>query len=117
VTPKPFEIPKILIWRAYKHVADNGGAAGVDQQTIEQFEEHLGDNLYELLNRMCSGSYFPPPVRAVPKPKKTAGVRVLGVPTIADRDAQTVVKQWLDPTLDPLFHADSCGYRPGVSIR
>jgi hypothetical protein len=85
VTPKPFDIPKILIWKAYKHVKDNGGAAGVDQQTIEQFEEHLGDNLYKLWNRMCSGSYFPPPVRAVPIPKKTGGVRVLGVPTIADR--------------------------------
>jgi RNA-directed DNA polymerase len=115
VTPKPFDIPKILIWKAYKHVKDNGGAAGVDQQTIEQFEEHLGDNLYKLWNRMRSGSYFPPPVRAVPIPKKTGGVRVLGVPTIADRVAQTVVKQWLEPKLDPLFHADSYGYRPGRS--
>jgi len=115
VTPKPFDIPKILIWKAYKHVKANGGAAGVDQQTIDQYEEHLGDNLYKLWNRMCSGSYFPPPVRAVPIPKKTGGVRVLGVPTIADRVAQTVVKQWLEPKLDPLFHADSYGYRPGRS--
>jgi len=101
VTPKPFDIPKILIWKAYKHVKANGGAAGVDQQTIEQFEEHLCGNLFKLWNRMCSGSYFPPPVRAVPIPNKTGSVRVLGVPTIADRVAQTVVEQWLEPKLDP----------------
>jgi RNA-directed DNA polymerase len=113
--PKPFDIPKTLIWEAYKHVKANGGAAGIDRQTIEQYEEHLADNLYKLWNRMCSGSYFPPPVKAVPIPKKSGGVRVLGVPTIADRVAQTVVKQWLEPKLDPLFHADSYGYRPGRS--
>jgi Reverse transcriptase (RNA-dependent DNA polymerase) len=115
VTPKSFDIPKTLIWEAYKHVKVNGGAAGIDQQTIEQFEEHLGDNLYKLWNRMCSGSYFPPPVKAVPIPKKSGGVRVLGIPTIADRVAQTVVKQWLEPKLDPLFHENSYGYRPGRS--
>lgn len=115
MTPKSFDIPKTLIWEAYKHVKVNGGAAGIDQQTIEQFEEHLGDNLYKLWNRMCSGSYFPPPVKAVPIPKKSGGVRVLGIPTIADRVAQTVVKQWLEPKLDPLFHENSYGYRPGRS--
>ena len=95
---------------------NNGGAAGINQQTIEQFEERLGDNLYKVFwNRMCSGSYFPPPVKAVPIPKKTGGVRVLGVPTVADRVAQTVVKLLLEPKLDPLFHAHSYGYRPGRS--
>ena len=115
MTPKPFDIPKALVWEAFQNVKDNDGAAGIDQQTIEQFEERLGDNLYKLWNRMCSGSYFPPPVKAVPIPKKTRGVRVLGVPTVADRVAQTVVKLWLEPKLDPLFHADSYGYRPGRS--
>ena len=85
----------------------NGGVAGIDQETIERFEERLGDKLCKLWNRMCSGSYFPPPVKAVPIPKKAGGVRVLGVPTVADRVAQTVVKFWLEPNLDPLFHADS----------
>jgi RNA-directed DNA polymerase len=115
MTPKPYDIPKALVWEAFQNVKDNGGAAGIDQQTIEQFEERLGDNLYKLWNRMCSGSYFPSPVKAVPIPKKTGGVRVLGVPTVADRVAQTVVKLWLEPKLDPLFHADSYGYRPGRS--
>ena len=115
MTPKPLDIPKSLVWEAFQNVKANGGAAGIDQQTIEQFEEHLGDNLYKLWNRMCSGSYFPPPVKAVPIPKKTGGARVLGVPTVADRVAQTVVKLWLEPVLDPLFHADSYGYRPGRS--
>jgi RNA-directed DNA polymerase len=113
--PKPFDIPKSLIWETYQHVKANGGAAGIDQETIERFEERLGDKLYKLWNRMCSGSYFPPPVKAVPIPKKAGGVRVLGVPTVADRVAQTVVKFWLEPNLDPLFHADSYGYRPGRS--
>src|ERR1019366_839442 len=79
--PKSFDIPKALVWEAYEHVKANGGAAGVDHETIEKFEERLGDKLYKLWNRMCSGSYFPPPVKAVPIPKKTGGVRVLGVPT------------------------------------
>lgn len=110
--PKSFDIPKALVWEAYQRVKAKGGAPGVDRETIEKFEERLGDKLYKLWNRLCSGSYFPPPVRAVPIPKKTGGVRVLGVPTIADRVAQTVVKLWLEPQLDPLFHADSYGYRP-----
>ena len=113
--PKSFDIPKALVWEAYEHVKANGGAAGVDHETIEKFKERLGDKLYKLWNRMCSGSYFPPPVKAVPIPKKTGGVRVLGVPTVADRVAQTVVKLWLEPQLDPLFHTDSYGYRPGRS--
>ena len=97
--PKSFDIPKALVWEAYERVKANGGAAGVDHETIEKFEEGLGDKLYKLWNRMCSGSYFPPPVKAVPIPKKTGGVRVLGVPTVADRVAQTVVKLWLEPQL------------------
>lgn len=112
---KPFHIPKALVWEAFKRVKANGGAAGVDQESIESFEEQLSDNLYKLWNRLCSGSYFPPPVRGVPIPKKSGGVRMLGVPTVADRVAQTVVKLVLEPVLEPLFHRDSFGYRPGRS--
>lgn len=112
---KPFEIPKKLIWEGFQCVKANGGAAGVDHESIEKFESDLSGNLYKLWNRMCSGSYFPPPVKAVPIPKKTGGVRILGVPTVADRVAQTAVKLLLEPQLDPLFHADSYGYRPGRS--
>jgi RNA-directed DNA polymerase len=79
------------------------------------FESKLSDNLYKLWNRLCSGSYFPPPVRGVPIPKKSGGVRMLGVPTVADRVAQTVVKEVLEPVLEPCFHRDSFGYRPGRS--
>jgi hypothetical protein len=104
-----------LIWEAFKCVKANGGAAGVDQESIEKFESDLSNNLYKLWNRMCAGSYMPPPVRAVPIPKKTGGVRILGVPTVADRVAQTAVKLLLEPQLDPLFHDDSYGYRPGRS--
>lgn len=81
---KPYDIPKALIWEAFKCVKANGGAAGVDRESIEQFESRLGDNLYKLWNRLCSGSYFPPPVKGVPIPKKSGGVRMLGVPTVAD---------------------------------
>jgi RNA-directed DNA polymerase len=112
---KPFQIPKALVWEAYKRVKANGGAAGVDQESIEMFEGKLGDNLYKLWNRLCSGSYFPPPVKGVPIPKKSGGVRMLGVPTVADRVAQTVVKLVLEPILEPLFHRNSYGYRPGRS--
>jgi RNA-directed DNA polymerase len=112
---KPFHIPKALVWEAFKRVKANGGAAGVDQESIEAFEEQLSDNLYKLWNRLCSGSYFPPPVKGVPIPKKSGGVRMLGVPTVADRVAQTVVKLVLEPVLEPLFHRDSFGYRPGRS--
>lgn len=112
---KAFEISKKLIWEAYQRVKSNGGAAGVDQESIEKFESDLSNNLYKLWNRMRSGSYFPPPVRAVPIPKKSGGVRVLGVPTVADRVAQTAAKLLLEPGLEALFHADSYGYRPGRS--
>jgi RNA-directed DNA polymerase len=96
-------------------VKANRGAAGIDAETIERFEMKLGDNLYKLWNRMSSGSYFPPPVKAVPIPKKSGGVRILGIPTVADRVAQTAVKMWLEPRLDPIFRDDSYGYRPGKS--
>jgi group II intron reverse transcriptase/maturase len=112
---KSFEISKRLVWDAYLKVAANKGAAGVDRQSIEEFEQDLKGNLYKLWNRMSSGSYFPPPVRMVEIPKSGGGVRVLGVPTVADRIAQTVVSMTLEPLLEPGFHSDSYGYRPGRS--
>jgi group II intron reverse transcriptase/maturase len=112
---KPFNIDKRQVYEAYLQVRSNGGAAGVDGVTIEQFESDLKGNLYKIWNRMSSGAYFPPPVRAVSIPKKSGGQRILGVPTVADRVAQTVVKQLIEPTLDAIFLADSFGYRPGKS--
>ena len=114
-TNKPFNIDKRLVYEAYKVVKSNRGAAGVDEQTIEQFDSDLSGNLYKIWNRMSSGTYFPPPVRAVSIPKKSGGERILGVPTVADRVAQTVVKQVIEPILDPMFLADSYGYRPNKS--
>jgi len=112
---KPFKITKKQVYEAYKAVKSNHGGAGVDKETIEQFEAGLKGNLYKLWNRMSSGSYFPPPVRAVSIPKKSGGERILGVPTVADRVAQMVVKQSIELDLDPIFLADSYGYRPGKS--
>lgn len=112
---KPFDISKRLVWEAFQRVKANGGSAGVDQESIEAFESKLRDNLYRLWNRMASGSYFPAPVKAVPIPKKSGGIRVLGVPTVADRVAQTVVKRVLEPTLEPVYDRNSFGYRPGRS--
>jgi len=113
---KPFAIPKQLVWEAYRRVAANKGAPGVDGQDLDEFEADLENNLYKVWNRMSSGSYFPPPVRAVEIPKPhSPGVRVLGVPTIADRIAQTVVASFLEPLVEPRFHRDSYGYRPGRS--
>jgi RNA-directed DNA polymerase len=113
---KPFAIPKQLVWEAYRRVAANKGAPGVDGQALDEFEADLRDNLYKIWNRMSSGSYFPPPVRAVEVPKPHGGgVRVLGVPTIADRIAQTVAAMHLEPWVEPRFHPDSYGYRPGKS--
>src|SRR3954466_8885025 len=114
-TDKPFSIDKKLVYEAYKAVKANAGAAGVDRQTIEQFDANLRDNLYKIWNRMSSGSYFPPPVRAVSIPKKNGGQRILGVPTVADRVAQMVVKMVIEPDLDSTFLPDSYGYRPGKS--
>jgi RNA-directed DNA polymerase len=112
---KPFNIDKKQVYEAYKAVKSNKGAAGVDGQTIEQFEADLKSNLYKIWNRMSSGTYFPPPVRAVSIPKKSGGHRILGVPTVADRVAQMVVKQVTEPILDSVFLADSYGYRPRKS--
>ena len=112
---KPFEIPKATVWKAFQRVKANGGGAGVDGEWIEAFELRLRDNLYKLWNRMSSGSYIPPPVKSVPIPKKDGGTRRLGVPTVADRVAQTVVKMVLEPMLEPVFDRDSFAYRPGRS--
>jgi RNA-directed DNA polymerase len=113
--PKPFDISKRAVWEAYRRVKANRGAAGVDEQSIAGFERDLKGNLYKLWNRLSSGSYFPPPVRAVEIPKRDGGLRVLGVPTVADRIAQTVVRLYLEPKVEVIFHPDSYGYRPGRS--
>jgi RNA-directed DNA polymerase len=112
---KPFSISKKVVWEAYKRVKANRGAAGVDSESIEEFEENLKNNLYKIWNRMSSGTYFPPPVRSVGIPKKDGGERRLGIPTVSDRIAQTVVKMYLEPVVEPYFHPDSYGYRPGKS--
>ena len=112
---KPFDIPKREVWEAFKRVKANQGAAGVDGQSIAEFEADLSNNLYKLWNRMSSGSYFPPPVRRVDIPKADGGTRPLGIPTVADRIAQEVARRYLEPCLEPVFHADSYGYRPGRS--
>lgn len=112
---KPFSIPKREVWEAFKRVKANQGAAGVDGQSIQDFEARLSANLYKLWNRLSSGSYMPPPVRRVDIPKASGGTRPLGVPTVADRIAQEVVRRYLEPTLEPKFHPDSYGYRPGRS--
>lgn len=115
-TDKPFVIDKRRVYEAYKAVKSNKGAAGVDGQTIEQFESDLRGNLYKVWNRMCSGSYFPPPVLAVAIPKKSGdGERILGVPAVSDRIAQMVVKQLIEPDLERIFLPDSYGYRPRKS--
>lgn len=112
---KPFSIAKRLVWEAYKRVKANRGAAGMDGQTVAAFEEDLKGNLYKIWNRMSSGSYIAPPVRLVEIPKGDGKMRPLGIPTVADRIAQMVVKLTLEPTVDPKFHQDSYGYRPGKS--
>jgi RNA-directed DNA polymerase len=113
--PKSFDISKRAVWEAYRRVKANKGAAGVDEQSILEFERDLKGNLYKLWNRLSSGSYFPPAVRAVEIPKRDGGSRVLGVPTVADRIAQTAVKLYLEPGVEPIFHPGSYGYRPGRS--
>ncbi len=112
---KSFSISKGEVWEAYRRVKANKGAAGVDEQSLEDFERKLKDNLYKLWNRLSSGSYFPPPVRTVKIPKADGGERKLGIPTVSDRIAQMVVKSRLESAVDPLFHPDSYGYRPGKS--
>ena len=113
---KSFEIRKRLVYEAWQRVQANGGAPGVDAVSIERFADKEADNLYKLWNRMSSGSYFPGPVRAVEIPKDHGqGVRVLGVPNTADRVAQTAAAMLLEEKLEPIFHPDSYGYRPGRS--
>jgi group II intron reverse transcriptase/maturase len=115
VKTKPFVIPKQQVMQAYRLVKANAGAAGVDRQSLGDFEEDLKNNLYRIWNRMSSGSYFPPAVKAVAIPKKAGGERILGVPTVADRVAQMVVKLQIEPDIEPHFLEDSYGYRPGKS--
>ena len=112
---KPFPITKRQVWEAYKRVKANQGGAGADGLTLEEFEENLANNLYRLWNRLASGSYMPPPVKRVEIPKAGGGIRPLGIPTIADRIAQTVVKETLELELESHFLPDSYGYRPGKS--
>jgi len=112
---KPFNISKQSVWEAYKKIKSNRGSAGVDGVTMEKFELNLKDNLYKIWNRLSSGSYFPPPVLRVEIPKSDGKIRPLGVPTVADRIAQMVVKQQLEPNLERVFHKDSYGYRPRKS--
>ena len=104
-----------MVWEAYHRVKRNGGAAGVDAESLEMFERKRANNLYKIWNRMSSGSYFPPPVRLCEIPKDDGRKRVLGIPTVSDRIAQMVAKLYLEPAVEPLFHADSYGYRPGKS--
>jgi group II intron reverse transcriptase/maturase len=116
VSGKPFDISKREVWEAYEKAKANKGAPGVDGCSIDEFEKDLKSNLYKIWNRMSSGSYFPPPVLAVEIPKPHGGgTRVLGVPTVSDRIAQTVAARRLEEKVEPIFHPDSYGYRPGRS--
>jgi group II intron reverse transcriptase/maturase len=110
---KPFEISKLEVWEAWEKVKENKGGPGIDGVTIEDFEADLRNNLYKIWNRMSSGSYFPPPVKAVEIPKQHGGgMRTLGIPCVADRVAQTVAAAHMEKRVDPIFHPDSYGYRP-----
>lgn len=112
---KPYSISKQLVAEAFRLVKANRGAAGVDEQSVQAFEQDLRGNLYKVWNRMSSGSYFPSPVRLVEIPKADGRLRPLGIPTVADRVAQMVAKLTLEPQVEPSFHPDSYGYRPGKS--
>ena len=112
---KAFEIPKALVWASYQSVRRHKGAPGCDGQTLRQFDEKRDRNLYKIWNRLSSGTYFPPPVRAKSIPKADGSTRILGIPTVSDRIAQGAVKRFLEAQLEPLFHVDSYGYRPGKS--
>lgn len=112
---KPYVISKNVVYEAFLRVKANKGSAGIDEQSIEEFEGNLKDNLYKIWNRMLSGSYFPPAVKAVEIPKKAGGTRTLGIPTVSDRIAQMTVKLYFEPSVEPFFHEDSYGYRPKKS--
>ena len=114
---KSYQISKQVVWEAYLRVKANRGAAGIDKESMEMFEKNLKNNLYKIWNRMSSGCYFPPAVLRCEIPKKDGKKRVLGIPTVADRIAQMVVKMYLEPHVEPKFHEDSYGYRPGRSAR
>ena len=112
---KSMAVSKRMVYESYLRVCSKGGAAGIDQESIEEFKADLSGNLYKIWNRMASGSYFPPPVRTVFIPKKQGGSRPLGIPTVSDRIAQGVVKAQLEPKMEAVFHPSSYGYRPGKS--
>jgi len=112
---KSYVIPKGLIYSAYLRVKANKGSAGIDGQSLYDFEQNLENNLYKLWNRMSSGSYFPKAVKRVEIPKADGGIRPLGIPTVADRVAQMVVKMQIEPELEQYFHPNSYGYRPNKS--
>ena len=112
---KPYSISKHLVLKAFKLVKANKGAAGVDGESIAEFEKDLKNNLYKLWNRMSSGSYFPPPVRLVEIPKGDGRKRSLGIPTVFDRVGQMVARMYLEPKVEKSFHPDSYGYRKGKS--
>ena len=112
---KPYKIPKSLLYEAYQRVKANKGGSGVDGQSLQAFDQDLSNNLYKLWNRLSSGSYFPQAVKRVEIPKADGGIRPLGIPTVADRIAQMVVKIQIEPELERHFHPDSYGYRPNKS--
>lgn len=112
---KSLPVSKRMVHESYLKVVSKNGGAGIDRESIEMFNVDMSKNLYKLWNRMTSGSYFPPPVRTVLIPKKQGGQRPLGIPTVSDRIAQGVVKDYLEPTMEAIFHPSSFGYRPGKS--
>ena len=112
---KPFKISKQTVKIAFERVKANKGTYGIDEQSIEDFEDNLKDNLYKIWNRMSSGTYFPKPVKAVAIPKKNGGTRMLGIPTVEDKVAQMVAKIYFEPNVEKIFHEDSYGYRPNKS--
>lgn len=101
---KSFAVSKQMVYDSYLKVCSKDGSAGIDKETIDMFNKDLSKNLYKVWNRMASGSYFPPAVRTVLIPKKQGGVRPLGIPTVGDRIAQGVVKDYLEAIVEPLFH-------------
>src|SRR5215203_2027922 len=112
---KSLPVSKRMVWESYLKVVSKNGAAGIDRESIKMFDANMANNLYKLWNRMTSGSYFPPAVRTVFIPKKQGGLRPLGIPTVSDRIAQGVVKDYLEPSMEAIFHPSSFGYRPGRS--
>ncbi len=112
---KSLPITKRMVYNSYLKVRSKRESAGIDRESISMFESNLSSNLYKLWNRMSSGSYFPPAVKTVFISKKQGGERALGIPTVSNRIAQSVVKEFLEPHLESVFHSQSYGYRPGKS--